>query len=240
MNEASEAIARSGSRNRTYLETYFSGAPEELMNAFRRVNIRKGEIFITEGTRVDWVYVLLRGRVTAVDYRVREMVYGFTEFRPVEIFGVMEILGEITQYGTTLAAATDCVCLKVQSAPFAAWIMHDTAAMQMETKNIIGYMLDQARKERLYIMLPATGRISLILKNLYENYGRNGTYGFYMGRKDFSQMAGLSERTVTRSLKELEEEGCISREGRRIFIDSRQYLLIRRKVEALMSDGMEE
>ena len=53
-------------------------------------------------------------------------------------------------------------------------------------------------------------------------------------------MCGLSERTVTRSMKELQAGGCVSKDGRRIVIDRDQYLLICRKLEGLMTEGMEE
>ena len=239
MSEASSAISRLKSKNRRYLEQYFAAAPADLMESFRRVRVKAGETFVTEGTRVDTVYVLLQGRVTAVDYRVSETVYGFTDFEPVEIFGVMEILGHIDEYRTTLAAATDCVFLKTSSASFAKWILGDTTAMRLEIQNIIGYMVDQARKDRLYLLLPATGRVCIIFKNLYENYGHGDTYGVYVSRKDLSEMTGLSQRTVTRSLKELEAAGCLSKDGRQFLIDKAQYELICGRLDSLMNREME-
>ena len=55
-------------------------------------------------SRQNAFYVLLQGQVSAVDYRVQEAVYGFFQFYPIELFGVMEILGGMERYKTSLAA----------------------------------------------------------------------------------------------------------------------------------------
>ena len=55
-------------------------------------------------------------------------------------------------------------------------------------------------------MLPGNERVYLILTNLYETYGKRDTYSVYLSRKDFSEVTGVSERTITRALKDLEEQ----------------------------------
>lgn len=52
----------------------------------------------------------------------------------------------------------------------------------------------------------------------------------YLSRKDFSEVTGVSERTITRALKELEEQGLISRDGWNIVMTWEQYQRIRKLV----------
>ena len=66
----------------------------------------------------------------------------------------MEILGHMDQYRTTLATTRDSLFLKIPRDSFEKWILKDVDALQMETEQIIGYLLDQSRKERLYVLLP--------------------------------------------------------------------------------------
>ncbi len=113
--------------------------------------------------------------------------------------------------------------LKIPRDAFEKWILKDVDALQMETERIIGYLLDQSRKERLYVLLPGNERVYLILTNLYETYGKFDTYSVYMSRKDFSEVTGLSERTITRALKELEEKKLITRNGWNIVMTWNQY-----------------
>ena len=60
-------------------------------------------------------------------------------------------------------------------------------------------------------MLPGNERVYLILTNLYETYGKCDTYSVYLSRKDFSEVTGVSERTITRALKDLEEQKLITK-----------------------------
>ena len=110
----------------------------------------------------------------------------------------------------------------------------------METERIIGYLLDQSRKERLYVLLPGNERVYLILANLYETYGKFDTYSVYMSRKDFSEVTGLSERTITRALKELEEKKLITRNGWNIVMTWNQYKQIKELMKEIHIPMMSE
>ena len=148
----------------------------------------------------------------------------------------MEILGHMDQYRTTLVTTRDSLFLKIPRDSFEKWILKDVDALQMETERTIGYLLDQSRKERLYVLLPGNERVYLILTNLYETYGKFGTYSVYMSRKDFSEVTGLSERTITRALKELEEKKLITRNGWNIVMTWNQY----KQIKELMKDQINE
>ena len=81
-------------------EQYFAGAPRWLLEQFQVIEVPAGTVFIHEGEPAERVYVLLQGQVSAVDYRVQEAVYGFFQFYPIELLGVMEILGGMERYKT--------------------------------------------------------------------------------------------------------------------------------------------
>lgn len=239
MSEADEVIKKLNREQKDYLNRYFAHAPESLKENLQVVHMPEGTTFIHEGTPADKVFILLKGRVSAVDYRVRETVYGFCHFEPIEVFGVMEILGHMTHYRTTLATTQESLFLKISADLFAKWILKDVDALQMEIEKVLGYLLEQARKERLYVLLPGIERIYLILTKLYETYGKYDTYSVYMSRKDFSEMTGLSERTVTRALKEMEEKGLITRDGWNIVMTWKQYNLIKEQMKDQINE-MEE
>ena len=140
MSEADEIIRKLNTEQRDYLNRYFAHAPESVTGSMQVVRMPEGTTFIQEGMPVDKVYVLLKG--CAVDYRVRETVYGFCHFNPIETFGAMEILGHMDQYRTTLATTRDSLFLKIPRDSFEKWILKDVDALQMETERIIGYLLD--------------------------------------------------------------------------------------------------
>ena len=67
-------------------------------------------------------------------------------------------------------------------------------------------------------------------------FAKFDTYSVYMSRKDFSEVTGLSERTITRALKELEEKKLITRNGWNIVMTWNQY----NKIKELMKDQINE
>lgn len=236
MSKAAEQIQQLDEQKQEYLKRYFAGAPGWLMEQFQVVEIPAGTIFIHEGEPANRVYILLKGQVTAVDYRVQEAVYGFFQFYPVEFFGVMEILGGMERYKTTLAAMEKSTFLRIGRDKYEQWLKSDSNAFQMEAREIINYLLEQARKERLYVLLPGNQRIYQVLLQLYQLYAAEGRYSAYISRKDFSEMTGLSERTITRAIKNLEAQGYITKEGWNITLNKEQYQRLKQLVDAKMSE----
>ena len=219
-----------------YLKQYFAGAPRWLLEQFQVIEVPAGTVFIHEGEPAERVYVLLQGQVSAVDYRVQEAVYGFFQFYPIELFGVMEILGGMERYKTSLAAVEKSIFLRIGRDQYERWLKSDSNAFQMETKEIVNYLLEQARKERLYVLLSGNQRVYQVLIKLYRSYEENGTYSAYISRKDFSEMTGLSERTITRAIKSLVSEGYITKKGWNITMDCSQYQRLKALADAKMSE----
>ena len=105
-----------------YLKQYFAGAPRWLLEQFQVIEVPAGTVFIHEGEPAERVYVLLQGQVSAVDYRVQEAVYGFFQFYPIELFGVMEILGGMERYKTSLAAVEKSIFLRIGRDQYERWL----------------------------------------------------------------------------------------------------------------------
>ena len=112
MSEVDDVISRLTAKQQNYLNSYFTYAPESLKSSIQVVRMPAGTTFIQEGAPLDKVFILLKGSVSAVDYRVRETVYGFCHFEPIEIFGTMEILGYMSHYKTTLVFKDTGGCLQ--------------------------------------------------------------------------------------------------------------------------------
>lgn len=236
MSEAEALIRKLDTENQIYLRRYFANAPRWLMESFQVVRIPKGTAFIRESEKADTVYILMRGSVVAVDYRVQEMAYGFITFRPIEVFGAMEILVDMDTFKTTLETAKDSVFLKISREIFEKWIKNDMDAFQMQTKKTGRYLIEEARKERLYVLVQGVDRIYLTLYEWYQTYGNGETCSIYISRKNFAEMTGLSERTITRTLKDLEAKKYISRQGWNILMTREQYLLIKALIEDKISE----
>ena len=224
--ETQKQIEKLNPEKADYLKQYFAGAPRWLLEQFQVIEVPAGTVFIHEGEPAERVYVLLQGQVSAVDYRVQEAVYGFFQFYPIELFGVMEILGGMERYKTSLAAVEKSIFLRIGRDQYERWLKSDSNAFQMETKEIVNYL----------VLLSGNQRVYQVLIKLYKSYEENGTYSAYISRKDFSEMTGLSERTITRAIKSLVSEGYITKKGWNITMDSSQYQRLKVLADAKMSE----
>lgn len=231
MREAEALIKKLDMESQVYLNRYFANAPCWLMDSFQVVRVPKGTAFINEGEKADTIYILMRGKVVAVDYRVQEMAYGFITFQSMEVFGAMEILVDMDRYKTTLETTKDSIFLKISREIFEKWLKNDLTAFRMQTRRTGRYLLEEVRKERLYVLMQGVERVYLALYEMYQSSGAEDTCSIYVSRKDFAEMTGLSERTITRTLKNLEERGCITRDGWNILMTKEQFSQIQSLIE---------
>lgn len=227
MSEATELIGKLGTREKEYLKEYFAKAPAWLMDSLQVVRLSKGDSFIKEGNKADCVYILVKGKVLALDCQVSEITYGFYDFEPVSVFGSMEILIDEDIFKRTLVTMKDSILLRISRSRFERWLKNDMEAFRSEVKSMGRSLVEQARKDRLYLLLSGLERVCLILYKLYEFHAAGGVFEHYISRESFAEMTGLSERTITRSLSELGRRGLISKNGRNIVIMNRQYFMLK-------------
>ena len=233
MMELDKIIEDLPCEHRKYFENYFKNASPELMNSFQVLELPPKTTFLEEGEQVDSVYVLMKGKVYATDYRVYDRVYKHFEFYPIEIFGAMEIITEFDSYATTLMTVEESILLKISRGKFEKFLNEDFNAFRLETVRVLRYLLRQVRKERLNVLLNGNDRVALMLLQMYELEKEEDMEEVCIGRKEFVDTTGLSERTVTRVLKEFEAKNLISRKGWDISVSPEQYQEIKKRKEKI-------
>lgn len=213
-----------------YLEKFLKNAPMWLLEEFHEVNISKDTEFVSENDPANTVYILLTGVVKATDIRVFPVVYDFIRFYPIEIFGAMEFLLREETYRTTLITVTNCKFLKLSREQFSKWILNDINAMKMFTEAMTRYLLDQCRKERLYLFLQGEERVLLFLSDIYEKNGLADEIVINISRNDLAKGTALSVRTVNRTIKELIKEGFLVKKGRKLILPFEKYQEIKKRL----------
>lgn len=210
-------------RDRTYLASYFADAPPWLLQALHLQQLKKGTIFIREDDPVETIFLLIKGHVRAVDYRILGIAYDYMRFEPIKAFGSMEILLERDVYKSTLSTYTDCLFLTVEKQKYEKWLKNDKNALLMEIKSMGTYLLDQAQKERAFLFLQGVDRMILLFIRLYEQEADKKKCQLRITRQELSENSGLSVKTVNRSIKQMEEKDYITKKGYTIEISQQQY-----------------
>lgn len=220
--------------DKKYLDRYLTNAPMWILDSFQIIDMEKNHVFIRENSEVDRVYILVEGIVKAIDYRIFGIKYDYMRFYPVKVFGTMEILLEIEKYMTTLITVTPCKMLVISKKKFEEWIKKDINALLLESKTLCAYLLEQARKERVFLFVHGIDRVILLFMEFYEEMAHNKKCVLKLTRQDIADCSGLSIKTINRSVKKMQEEGYIDRKGNSIIILEKHYLKMKEYISPIV------
>lgn len=225
----------SGER-KDYLNKYLRNAPSWYLESMEIVQKDKNNIFIEEGTDVKFVYVLIEGIVRAIDYRIFGIVYDYIWFDPIKTFGAMEILLKFEQYKTTLMTVTPCTMIKISRSKYETWMLNDMNALHMEIEDMGKSLLEQARKERVFLFLQGMDRIIYLFMDIYEKSNVDNQVVINQTRKEISERTGLSVKTINRSISKMEENGYIIKKGTKISIFEKEYKKIKEYLSPIVDE----
>lgn len=231
MSEVDRLLSQLSKERSCYLENYLKNAPRWLLEAFQVVTLPKDTAFVHENEPVKTVYILVEGIVKATDLRIYQINYDFMWFYPVEVFGAMEFLLDDNTYQTTLYTVTQCRMLKISKEQFGQWMVTDINALRMQTKAMTSYLLEQCRKERLYLFMEGEDRVSLLFTHLYEKSANGGRAVIRLRRDDIAKNTALSVRTVNRTIVEMIDKGILKKEGQKLILTHEQYERLRAQLK---------
>lgn len=222
-----EGMKQLKSEKKEYLDKFLENAPIWLLNSIQFVNMKKNFVFIKERGEVDKIYILLDGIVKGIDYRMFGIAYSYMRFSPIKVFGSMELILEVPTFKTTLVTVTDCKMLVIPIHKYAKWMHNDINALFMDTKSMVNYLLEQARKERIFLFLQGTDRLFMLFMQMYEESAKNHICKINLTRQELSDCSGLCVKTVNRAVKKLENEHFIEKEGHKLIVTKQHYLKIK-------------
>ena len=197
-------------------EAYFRTAPLWLMDLFQSEIMEAGTTFIRENEPADTIFFVARGRVKATDYRISGIAYDFMKPMNLIALGGMEvILGQDT-YQTTLQTETECIVTKLPRAQYEKWIYSDTEAFRMEAKLTCASLLEEERRNRLYLFLEGADRLAVLFSEWFEKYNKNdilciGESRQNMPEKHQPRHQEVSSRTADREKRQsdLHRQGAV-------------------------------
>ena len=212
-------------------ETYFRTAPLWLMDLFQSEVMEAGTIFIRENEPADTIFFVARGRVKATDYRVSGIAYDFMKPTDLIALGGMEVILGQTTYRTTLETETECIVAKLPRAQYEKWIYTDTEAFCMEARLTCASLLDEVRRNRLYLFLEGADRLAILFADWYEKYNKNDILVISESRQNLADETGLCLKSISRAIKKFQTGQLIQKKGNQICINRTQYEGLKKTVE---------
>ena len=225
-------------KQKSFLENFFKFAPPYIQTVLMLRSYKKGSRLVAAGDSCAHVYILLKGRLVAVEEHVANIPYHFTEIRALDIVGDYEFFTEKQPRLVTLATLEDSLCLVIPAIEYMTWLRKDPHALFLRSRMIISQLVVQAQFQRQNLFADNRTRMLVFLKEQATQavndsmHNENGTGNtktrsvypirIPFTRPEIAAHLGCSVRTVNRTVQELAKENMIYLNKGKIFISEPQ------------------
>lgn len=225
-------------KQKSFLEDFFKFAPPYIQPVLMLRSYKKGSRLVAAGDSCAHVYILLKGRLEAVEEHVADAPYHFTEIRALDVVGDYEFFTEKQPRLVTLTTLEDSLCLVIPAAEYMTWLRSDSHALFLRSRMIITQLVAQARFQRQNLFADNRTRMLVFLKEQVtqavndsthpENSNGNPKPGSVypiripFTRPEIAAHLGCSVRTVNRTVQELVDEKIIQLNKGKIWISEKQ------------------
>lgn len=222
MEDLMAAIDLAPQPQREYLQQLFKNIPISNRSC-HVVKMKADTKFVSVNDVCNSVWILIEGQVRAMEEQVSGDIYVFSEFHAPELFGEMEGIAGHSFYKATLVTSTDCQFIVLPIENYLDWIRNDPEALFTRARVIMSGILEQAKKERAYLLLDGVDRLILYLTKYYQEYKKDHICTIQTKRQQIAEQTGFSLKTVNRSIKRLADGGLITKKAGKMVITERQY-----------------
>lgn len=232
-NQIEHVLGQIPAEQTAYFRNYFINAPDTVLGTLRLEQRGSDRILAEENEPIEQIYILMEGGVRAIDYRVKGSAYEYARFEGITILGSMECVFGIQNYMTTLVTASPCTFFVMPRQIYESWLWKDTNALRAEAQGMRTYLLDHTRENRVMLLLNGAERLIYLMAKKCESQKKAAVYILPVNRQELADQSGFSVKTVNRSMKKLEEDGFLTREGHKVRITHSQYTAMKEYLDLI-------
>ena len=85
-------------KKQEYMNRLFRNCTEEVKYYMSVIDVEADQTFIKAGEECKYIYIILSGKVTEVEWPMHEKSYFFKDFGPGDFFGEIECFAGLTRY----------------------------------------------------------------------------------------------------------------------------------------------
>lgn len=205
----------------------------DTLNYCKVITIGPGTRFVTSKEEVNKIWILLLGKVKALEEYTTGDIYIFQKFDAPEVFGEMEALAEIPNYRASLIAETKCIFITLPVIFYLRFLKENSEFLYKRTQATLKRVLDEERDNRIYLMLKGIDRIKLYFIQHYKLSESEEICILKTTRQQIADETGYSIKTVNRVLKKLKEQSFLNVVGQKILITENQYISMIDSIEEI-------
>lgn len=199
-----------GERALPFLKRFFANCPDSFGDNLMLKTYPKNHVLISANDACAHVYILLKGRLQAIEERTDGERYRFTELQALDIIGDYELFTRLPGRMITLTTLEPSLCLVIPAAAYLNWIRTDAGALFIRIQMLIREMSAQTRSDRQNLFLDNRTRL---LNLLYNECGKQpGVFPckIRLTHPELASRLGCSVRTVNRLISQLGAEGLVT------------------------------
>jgi CRP/FNR family cyclic AMP-dependent transcriptional regulator len=186
-----------------------------LFPAIQHRSYARHAIMVRAREKTDALYIILSGKAKVVmdDGDGREVT--LSTLGPSEFFGEMSLIDDKPR-SASVQALEQCEVLSISKSAFMACLSDNLEAALLMLRNVVGRLREADRKIASLALMDVHGRVARLLMDLARD--SNGVWVVDTGSEEIARMVGASREMVSRVLKEMREDGLISRDKRKILV----------------------
>lgn len=196
-------------------------ALDSILRLMRRRRFRKEDTIFHEKETGDSLFIILHGRVKVAIFGDDGKEVTLSTLSEGDFFGELALLDQEPR-SASVVAEEDCELLSLQRDDFMRALEHDAGM----SSSLIQALAQRLRKANHQIstlaLLDVYGRVAHVIQELAEEEGKRLKDGRVVVRRpthlEIAHRIGSSRETVTRMMRDLEENGHIETQGREIFL----------------------
>lgn len=220
------------SKKQEYMNMLFRNCTEEVKYYMSIVEVDADQTFIKAGEECRYIYIVLSGKVTGVEWPMNEKSYFFKDFGPGDFFGEIECFAGMPKYRISILSSTQCRLLAIPSVYYMEWMHMDVDALYMRTQENMKRLVTQTAEARKYLFMDGKDRLMVHLVRKYEQkQPLPDILELKQTRTRISEEVGISMKTLNRSIKKLEDMQLIQLNKGKIVITKEQYLQMKADIE---------
>lgn len=215
--------------NSPELKELIEGMPPDIQARISMKKISSGVRLIHKDEALDSVYIFYSGKMVVINEFENGHVFRFSEVRSLSIIGEVEFLANEEWAACTVEAITECAFLRLSRNDFEKWFYHDPHLSHFLARSIAKKLYPTSYRNGETVFYPGIYQIGMFLVRAYQN----GHAAINESRQEIAEKAGISIRTVNRSIKSLKEQGLILVEKGMIHVSPSQFEALKKYMEYL-------
>ncbi len=226
-----EAFKEMPLKKQAEMERLFQNCSEEVKYYMRVVDVEEEATLIEAGEKCRNIYIILSGKVTGIEWPLRERPYFFKDYGPGDFFGEIEYFAGLTEYRIGVVAVTKCRVAVIPVSYYMEWLKTDVDALYLRTKENMRRLISQTADARKYLFIEGRERLIMHLIRKYEQKrALKSVLELKQGREQLSEEIGFSIKTLNRNIKKLQEMGFICLKKGKIIITEEGYRGMKRHI----------